>query len=101
MDRSMIDTLSEIKATYQSLLWAHALMEPFIVGQVFCFDTISGTSLFSESYKTIIKLQSFTEIKSYDYFNQIYFRICNQIYVKFEIEIGEDTSYISNLEWEK
>ena len=91
MDRSMIDTLSEIKATYQSLLWAHALMEPFIVGQVFCFDTISGTSLFSESYKTIIKLQSFTEIKYYDCFNQIYFRmrICNQIYAKFDIEIGD------------
>ena len=65
MDRSMIDTSDREKTNYPSLHSAHALMEQFILGQVFCSTTVSGVYA-SWMIQIIIKLLFCTAIKSCD-----------------------------------
>ena len=63
MDRSMIDTSDREKTNYPSLHSAHALMEQFILGQVFCSTTVSGVYA-SWMIQSIIKLLFCTAIES-------------------------------------
>ena len=70
MDRSMIDTSDREKTNYPSLHSAHALMEQFILGQVFCSTTVSGVyaSWMIQSI-LIIKLLFCTAIENCDDLN--------------------------------
>ena len=51
----MIDTSDREKTNYPSLHSAHALIEQFILGQVFCSTTVSGKYA-SWMIQSIIKL---------------------------------------------
>ena len=68
MDRSMIDTSDREKTNYPSLHSAHALMEQFILGQVFCSTTVSGVYA-SWMIQSIIKLLFCTAIENCDDLN--------------------------------
>ena len=68
MDRSMIDTSDREKTNSPSLYSAHALMEQFILGQVFCSTTVSGVYA-SWMIQSIIKLLFCTAIENCDDLN--------------------------------